>query len=211
MPVNEKQTSGEVLQQRVQYQKGGVGRLYWDYRDRVTLSFLEERDQSILDLGCGEGITLERMRERMPKRNIIGIDCMRENINICLRHGLPARIGNVYDLEMDDESIDAVLLMEVIEHLEKPHLALEQIRRILRPRGKVIIVFPNDRIFKIARVSTLKFREASYDPGHVKQWTHLEIENLLLQHGFSVVHRKSIPFFLWPISLHGVTTARKIS
>ncbi len=211
MPVNEKQTTGQVLLQREQYGKGGIGRLYWDYRDHVALSFLDDRDQRIVDLGCGEGITLEKMTRRMPQRNIIGIDCMQENIDICLKHGLPVRLGNLYDLDLAGGSVDAVFLLEVIEHLEYPEVALQHIHRILRPEGKVIIAYPNDRAFKIARMVTLKFKEASFDPGHVKQWTHREMEKILNLHGFSVEHRRSIPFFIWPVSLHGIVTAIKSS
>jgi ubiquinone/menaquinone biosynthesis C-methylase UbiE len=209
MPVNEKQTAGQTLLQRSQYGKGGIGRLYWDYRDRVALSFLDERDRNIVDLGCGEGITLEKMARQMPGRNLLGLDCMQENIDICLAHGLPARRGNLYDLDLPDESVDAVMLLEVIEHLEHPETALRQIHRVLKPGGKVILVYPNDRTFKIARTITLRFEEASYDPGHVRQWTYPEIKGLLHLHGYTVMKSRFIPFFMWAVSLHGVVAARK--
>jgi 2-polyprenyl-3-methyl-5-hydroxy-6-metoxy-1,4-benzoquinol methylase len=209
MPVNEKQTAGQALLQRSQYSKGGIGRLYWDYRDRVALSFLGDSDRHIVDLGCGEGITLEKMTRQMPQRRLLGLDCMQENIDICLAHGLPARLGNIYDLDLPDESVDAAMLMEVIEHLEQPDTALREIHRILKPGGKVILVYPNDRAFKIARMITMRFEEASYDPGHVKQWTHPEIEGLLNLHGYRVMQRRFIPFFIWAVSLHGVVAAIK--
>lgn len=74
MPANEKQISGEPLYQRKQYQKGGVGRIYWDYRDKVALSLLDDRDKRIVDLGCGEGITLEKLVKKFPTSEVIGID-----------------------------------------------------------------------------------------------------------------------------------------
>lgn len=211
MPVNEKQVSGESLYQRKQYQKGGVGRIYWDYRDRVAISLLNERDKRIVDLGCGEGITLAKLVRMFPTSEVIGIDYLEENVNICHNYGLKKVCkGDVYALDLADNSVDAVVFMEVIEHLEHPEIAIKEIRRILKLGGKLITVFPNDGFFKIARLLTLKFREAAYDPGHVKQWTHKEMKRSLNQHGFSVFFTRSTPFFLWPISLHGVIGAYKL-
>ena len=212
MPVNEKQISGESLYQRNQYQKGGVGRIYWDYRDRVALSLLNEQDKRIVDLGCGEGITLEKLVKIFPTSEVIGIDYLQENVNICYNHGLKqACKGDIYALDLADKSVDAVVFMEVIEHLEHPEAAIKEIRRILKLNGKLITVFPNDGFFKIARLLTLKFKEAGYDPGHVKQWTQGEMKRFLNQWGFLVFFTRSIPFFLWPISLHGIVGARKLA
>jgi 2-polyprenyl-3-methyl-5-hydroxy-6-metoxy-1,4-benzoquinol methylase len=209
VPVREHKPGVTPLSQRAQYAKGGIGKAYWDYRDKVALSLLDERDLCIVDLGCGEGITLERLTNMIPSRDIVGIDYLQDNVDICIKHSLPARQGNIYDLDMDARSVDAVILMEVIEHLEDPKKAIRELQRILKPEGKLIVVFPNDLIFKIARILTLKFQEAAYDPGHVKQWRHHELIKVLNHNGFSVQTNKSIPFYFWPISLHGIVSARK--
>jgi hypothetical protein len=66
----------------------------------------------------------------------------------------------------------------------------------------VIIVFPNDAIFRLARLATFRFKEAAYDPGHVRQWTPSAMRSLLRETGFDVASCRSIPFILWPLSLH---------
>lgn len=48
------------LLQREQYAKGGIGRWYWDFRDRRTFFYIKE-EKNILDVGCGEGITLGKL------------------------------------------------------------------------------------------------------------------------------------------------------
>lgn len=115
-----------------------------------------------------------------------------------------SRIGNVRD-----ESDDAILFLEVLEHLDQPELAIAQIQRILKPGGKLVLLFPNDTFFKLAKPMTYKFREAFYDPGHGKQWTPGEVRKFLTKERFVVVEVKSIPFLIWPISLHGLIAARK--
>jgi len=210
MPVNEKDTGARPLYQREQYEKGGPGRLYWDYRDRVALSLLDDHDRRIIDVGCGEGITLEKLVALYPSETIIGIDIMQENVDICRDHGLSVFRGTVYDLDFADDSVDAVIFMEVIEHLEFPETAVHQICRILKPGGKLITVFPNDHFFKVVRILTFKFREAWYDPGHLKQWTPEEMMRFLKDAGFKIFFSRAIPFYLWTISLHNVTGALKI-
>lgn len=209
MPVNEKQTSGVALYQREQYQKGGISKWYWDFKDNMVLNEINEKDDTILDLGCGEGIMLEKLIKRYPHKSIVGLDTMPENVQITSKLGLPVQLGDIYHLDFPVNSIDAVILMEVIEHLVNPELAIKEIHKVLKPGGKLIIVFPNDAFFLIARILTLKFKEAAYDPGHQKQWTHQEIRGFLKNLDFDVKSSKSIPFLWWPISLHGVTMALK--
>lgn len=210
MPVNEKAV-GEPHQllQREQYAAGGLGRRYWDHRDRIALSLLRAVDKRILDVGCGEGITLERAIHAFPQRQITGIDIMPENVRICRERSLPVNPGDVRKLGSPSGCLDAVLLMEVIEHLEEPQTAILEIRRVLRPGGIVIVVYPNDRFFRLARVATLRIKEAKYDPGHVRQWTPGDLRVFLEQMDFVVTDSKVIPFGLWPICLHGVMAAVK--
>ena len=93
MPVDPGFHRYPPLIQRDQYDKGGLGRWYWDRRDQIILDYIRSEDHDILDLGCGEGITLERLQKKFPGRNIHGIDVLQENIEICESYKLPARLG----------------------------------------------------------------------------------------------------------------------
>lgn len=208
MPVDHGLSSKNIIYQRSQYQKGGLGKQYWDYRDRQALSFIKD-EQSIIDIGCGEGITLKKLIKKFPDKNIRGIDYSRENVGICKKHGLPVKYGSVYDLKIEDNSVDCVIFLEVIEHLNNPRKALKEIHRILKKNGLLILLFPNDKIFKIARILTFKFKEAFYDPGHTEQWTPKEIKKTLGKLSFKIIKIKNIPFFSWAVSLHCLVVARK--
>jgi ubiquinone/menaquinone biosynthesis C-methylase UbiE len=209
MPVNEKQTQGEILYQRQIYEKGGLSRFYWDYKDGILLKNLTPRDKLILDIGCGEGILLEKITKLVPQSKATGIDYMPENISICNKRNLPAEQGDLYNLNAPCDSVDMVFLIEVIEHLVDPEKALSEIIRVLKPAGKLVILFPHDSVFAFARLITLKFKELKYDPGHVKQWTHREINQTLKNLGMEPIKNLSIPFIFWETSLHGMSVSIK--
>ena len=209
MPVTKFDQQQETIYQREQYAKGGIGRWHWDKRDQLALNLVRPTDLTIVDIGCGEGITLEKIHRLFPDRKVLGIDILPENVDICRRQGCNVKQSDVYNLPLPSESVDFVLLMEVIEHLEDSKIAIQEIHRVLISGGRLVIVFPNDRVFKIARILTLKFREAAYNPGHVRQWNPHEMWNFLNMHGFTPVFLRNIPLYFWPVSLHCIIAADK--
>ena len=193
MPIDNKPSSNEeIIYQRQQYVQGGIGRVYWDFRDRNIIENIA--GDNILDIGCGEGITLEKIVKMFPNKKVSGIDDLAENVAICQQYNLPVTKGNIYNLSYNDNSIDCCLFVEVIEHLDNYEQALCEIYRVLKKAGRAIIVFPNDRIFKLARIITGKTKEAYYDAGHVRQWTPRLIKRELKRLGFESITVENMPF-----------------
>jgi SAM-dependent methyltransferase len=205
MPVTAGKRAEEISQ-RGQYAKGGVGRAYWDFRDRVVLRFLAGR--RVLDAGCGEGVTLERIVKGLPGVEAEGIDVDPSNVAICRSHGLPVREGSLYDLPFADASFDSCLLLEVIEHLDQPEHALAELSRVTRPGGHVLVLYPVDWAMFMARVACLRFKEAAFDPGHVRQWTARGLGRAMLRAGLRPIATRHLPF-IPPLMLHGLVVGRK--
>jgi ubiquinone/menaquinone biosynthesis C-methylase UbiE len=212
MPVNYRQKPGtEIFYQRFQYNKGGLTKLYWDYRDRVICDSIPIGAKVILDAGCGEGLTLKKIIDRHPNSQVSGIDISEENISICEHFGLPVAKGDIFHLAVPENSVDCCVLSEVIEHLDQPELALNRIQRVLKTQGRLVVVFPNDFVFKCARLITFKFKEAFYNCGHFRQWTPSAIKQCLETAGFAVIAARNLPFKFWRLSLHGIVIAVKLS
>lgn len=208
MPVDAGTSRHGVVSQREQYARGGLGRRYWDWRDERILREIGDA-RRVLDVGCGEGLLLEKARRRFPDRDIEGVDVDPLNVRICTEHALPARQGSVDALPYPDASVDACLFIEVIEHLPAPEAALRELWRVLRPGGRLLVLVPNDRTFLLARLATGMWKEAFYDSGHLRQWTPGALRRALDQAGFDVVRRRSLPVPFFPLALHHLAVATR--
>lgn len=93
------------------------------------------RHWCILDAGCGEGVLVEEFRKK--GRNIQGLDLNYESEFVCR--------GDIRAMPYSDAAFDVVLLLDTLEHLsyEDQPKALAEIRRVLKPRGLLVISVPN--------------------------------------------------------------------
>lgn len=93
----------------------------------------------ILDLGCGTGGVLAHLGEL---GNALGVDPSPEAAGYCHERGLSVALGSGMDLPFPDETFDAVLALDVIEHVEDDVALLREARRVLRPGGVVVLTVP---------------------------------------------------------------------
>jgi len=101
----------------------------------------------LVELGCGQGPLLRHLaREKLlPEENIYGMDQSGTAVDF-LKRALPnahVETGDIYRLPYPKDSFDVCLLMETIEHLEEPGPALEQIIKVLKPGGTLLVSYPN--------------------------------------------------------------------
>ncbi len=207
MPEECKFSKEKRLHHREQCQNF-LTRIYRSYEDKRIMVHAQT-GEIVIDVGCGEGIILEKFLRRYPQKKIIGVDILMKNAMICKEHNLPALVNDVYALCFKDNSIDHCLFTQTLEHLNEPEEALSEIKRVLKPGGSVIIVVPNDMFFKVARLATFKWKIAFYPAGHVKQWTPRAIKELLEKLSFEVIVQKNLPFYFWMISLNHLVVAQK--
>lgn len=88
-----------------------------------------------LDVGCGTGLILRHL----PK-GATGIDLNPRHLERAKKYVPDARlmIGDAEKLEFPNETFSAVVCTEVLEHLVHPQKALSEIRRVLKPGGRLI-------------------------------------------------------------------------
>jgi SAM-dependent methyltransferase len=96
--------------------------------------------RSLLDVGCGSGRGLEAFRKALPQMELHGIEPVQAFRNLAVEKGFsPESIlpGNASKLPFPDGSIDAVMLLGVLHHLEDPRPALLEAVRVA---GKAVFI-----------------------------------------------------------------------
>lgn len=151
-------------------------------------------DAVILDIGCGTGAFLARLREQGYEQ-LIGMDI-----------APPAPFDGIRFIEADfdqcntslpDASVEIATAIEVIEHVENVGTLLAELNRILVPGGKVLLTTPNVHSVE-ARVrfllnDRLKQFDSVGDPTHVYPVFRFPFERLLARYRFAVVECWGFP------------------
>lgn len=101
------------------------------------------KGRHVLDAGCGlSAWTNTALRK---KYKISGVDGEPDAIEVCnqIYKGEDYKVGNLYELDFKNETYDAVVMREVIEHFITPQKAVKEVYRILKPGGIYILTTPN--------------------------------------------------------------------
>jgi ubiquinone biosynthesis O-methyltransferase len=105
------------------------------YFDRIT----SWPGQKVLDLGCGGGFMSEALASRGAQ--VTGVDVSRAAIAIARRHAASQQlairylVGSGEALPLPSASVDCVVCVDVLEHVQSLDQVLDEIRRVLRPGG----------------------------------------------------------------------------
>lgn len=127
----------------------------------------------VLDVASGEGYGSFLLR-RWGAESVEGIDVDEQTVETATRlfggDGVHYQCHTAEQLPFEDHTFDVVCSFETIEHLDHPELFLQEIRRVLKPGGNIILSCPNDPYY--------------YKPGepgnpfHKKQYTYFDFKQL---------------------------------
>jgi 2-polyprenyl-3-methyl-5-hydroxy-6-metoxy-1,4-benzoquinol methylase len=109
--------------------------------ERYILDKYPEKNLRILDIGCGTGAFLSRLKgDGYTKLNGIDIDLSAANIDGISFSCIDLDSGK---MPYEDSSFDLIICIEVLEHIENVGIFLSEISRILSEGGNVVVTTPN--------------------------------------------------------------------
>lgn len=142
---------------------------------------------SILDAGCGEGFTMNKLRENGIGKKIEGIEYEKDAIDFGKKifPNLIIKQASIYDIPYGNNSFDLIICTEVLEHLEDPTKALREILRV--SKKYLIISVPNEPLFMISNLLRGKnLSRLGNDVGHINHWNPLSLKKYLMQNKVKV-------------------------
>jgi SAM-dependent methyltransferase len=156
--------------------------------------------KNILDAGCGEGFSLNKLISNNIGEYLEGIENSKEAIALGkkLFPRTKIKLGSVYDLPYETNYFDLVLCTEVLEHLVDPQKALSEIIRV--SKKYIIVSVPNEPFFMLSNFLRGKnLSGLGNDPGHINHWTILTFQKFLKSNGVKI---KILKFpFPWILAL----------
>ncbi|MCP9494499.1 MAG: class I SAM-dependent methyltransferase [Pyrinomonadaceae bacterium MAG19_C2-C3] len=117
---------------------------------------------SILDVGCNVGELLCLCRDLYPAMQLSGVEVNQKAL-ICAKQNLPSADlhgAEAGTLPFPDASFDCVTCIEVLEHIKAKARAksLAEMRRVLRPGGRLILRVPHAGLFAFLDANNFRFR-----------------------------------------------------
>lgn len=128
--------------------------------------------KAVLDLGCRAGALSQHFLEG---NEVTGVDVDQHALAHAAGRGLRTVFGDVEEpLPFEDESFDAVVVGEILEHVRFPDEVVGEIRRVLRPGGVVVGSVPN--AFRLKnRLKFLLGRSPESNPMHLRMYSPASI------------------------------------
>lgn len=105
----------------------------------------------VLEVGCGNGATLQMLKDRGLAKEVHGIELMEVIAQEAQSQVDHVFVGNAVELlpSLSLEQYDVVLCLDVLEHLVDPWSFVEQLQRVLKPGGCLIASIPNLRTLPV--------------------------------------------------------------
>lgn len=165
---------------------------YYTHSRKDVLKLIESDPDdhiSVLEIGCGLGGTLEKIRYQYPNSDVHGVEIENTIADIGgKRYDIVQ--GDIENMTMVEREYDYILFPDVLEHLRNPEILLIKMQRYLKPDGRIIASIPN--IMNATVIHDLLLGNFTYQDAGILDRTHLrfftlnEIKRMFLRAGLII-------------------------
>lgn len=178
-----------------------VRRLMTNFHGTLDEMWGRAAPESVLDVGCGEGVLTHEWAERLGERRIVGIDLedpkLRAEWDKRRRSNLEYRVEEATSLTFADGEFDLAAAIEVLEHVPEPEATVAEMARVARRH--VLVSVPREPLWRGLNVARGAYvRALGNTPGHVNHWSRRSFVAMLARHGRVEEARSPFP---WTMAL----------
>jgi 2-polyprenyl-3-methyl-5-hydroxy-6-metoxy-1,4-benzoquinol methylase len=168
---------------------------YFEHVRKELVDMIGAPPRRFVEIGCGTGVTAAEVKRRYPDATVEGFE-----VSAAAGAVAAERIDTVHigDIERTDlaalyapQSIDTLLLADVLEHLYDPWKLLVRLRPLLSPDAQIISSIPNIR--NMALLNDLAYGTFTYEPAglldvtHIRFFTRYEIMKMFEETGYEIL------------------------
>jgi 2-polyprenyl-3-methyl-5-hydroxy-6-metoxy-1,4-benzoquinol methylase len=174
-----------------------VRRLMGRFEATLDELFSLAEPESLLDVGCGEGVLTYRWARQLGERRVVGIDLddpkLRAEWAKRSTANLEYRATSAEDLPFEQDEFDVATAIEVLEHVPDPEHTLSEMARCARRH--LIVSVPHEPLWRLLNMARGAYvRELGNTPGHLNHWSKRSFVTLLSRYGEVVQARSPFPW-----------------
>jgi SAM-dependent methyltransferase len=184
-----------------------VRRLMAGFEGTLEELFSQADPQSLLDVGCGEGVLTHRWAQRLgQERRVVGIDLDDPALHAewakRTAPNLSYRVMKAENLPFADDEFDTATAIEVLEHVPDPEHTVAEMARVAQ--RWLLVSVPREPLWRALNVARGAYwKDLGNTPGHVNHWSKRSFAALLSRHGEVVQARSPFPWTMLLVRLRG--------
>jgi 2-polyprenyl-3-methyl-5-hydroxy-6-metoxy-1,4-benzoquinol methylase len=159
---------------------------------------------SLLDVGCGEGVVVQRLARRLPAARVVGVDLEEQSLRAgWSAHAAPNLEYRAMDgrtLPFGDGEFDTVSAIELLEHVPDPEAMLAEMARCARRH--LLASVPREPLWRALNLARGAYvSQLGNTPGHLNHWSKRTFVDLMREHGEVVQVRAPLPWTMLLVRL----------
>jgi SAM-dependent methyltransferase len=182
-----------------------VRRLMAGFEGTLEELFTQADPQSLLDVGCGEGVLTHQWAERLgDERRVVGIDLDDPALHAQWAKrtapNLEYRVMKAENLPFADGEFDAATAIEVLEHVPDAEHTVAEMARVAK--RWLLVSVPREPLWRGLNLARGAYwKDLGNTPGHVNHWSKRSFVALLSRHGEVVQARSPFPWTMLLVRL----------